>query len=335
MTTAHVLLNVSTTWTANNDICEKDERVGRSIRNIAAVAARELRETPATKEQAIRIMRDWIQKNNDIKNVRQDESFLLRFLRHKKYSVPMAQQTLLKYLNLRKFYPNIFTKIDCEDPKIKEILSNGYIVVSPLRDSKGRRVIVYNMGKFDASKFGCWDMCRAHVVVYETLMEDPTDQIFGFTHVGDGNGSTTAHVTTWNPIDFARLIKWGEQSIPMRHKEFQLINIPVALKYIIDFAKSKVSTKMNERLHIHTNIKNLQNEVDVSCLPTNYGGHIPLQDMIKYTRDLMMEKRQTLLALDEMEIINASGIISSRNPSKIIKGDSVSVEGSFRKLEID
>lgn len=41
-------------------------------------------------------------------------------------------------------------------------------------------------------------------------MEDPIDQIFGFTHVGDGFGSTTAHVTTWNPVDFARLIKWGE-----------------------------------------------------------------------------------------------------------------------------
>ncbi|CAH2240166.1 jg22157, partial [Pararge aegeria aegeria] len=64
--------------------------------------------------------------------------------------------------------------------------------------------------KFDAIKFNCWDMCRAHIIIYEALMEDSTDQIFGFTHVGDGSGSTTAHVTSWNPIDFARLLKWGE-----------------------------------------------------------------------------------------------------------------------------
>lgn len=68
-------------------------------------------------------------------------------------------------------------------------------------------------GKFDATKYNCWDMCRAHVIIYETLMEDPIDQIFGFSHVGDGSGSTTAHVTTWNPIDFARLMKWGEVNI--------------------------------------------------------------------------------------------------------------------------
>lgn len=71
MTTASVLLTVGTTWTANNDGCDKEERVGRTMRNVSAVAARELRETPATREQAIRIMRDWIQKNTDIKNVRQ------------------------------------------------------------------------------------------------------------------------------------------------------------------------------------------------------------------------------------------------------------------------
>ncbi|XP_034839359.1 clavesin-1 [Maniola hyperantus] len=335
MTTASVLLTVSTTWGANSDICDKDERVGRSMRNVAAVAARELRETPSTRDQALRIMRDWIEQNADIKNVRTDESFLLRFLRHKKYSIPMAQQTLLKYLSLRKFYPSVFTKLDSEDPTLSEIISNGYIAVSPVRDNKGRRVIVYNMGKFNAVKFNCWDMCRAHIIVYEALMEDSTDQIFGFTHVGDGSGSTTAHVTSWNPIDFARLLKWGEQSLPMRHKEFQLVNVPAALKYIIDFATSKVSNKMSERLHIHTNIKNLQSNVDLSCLPTAYGGHIPLQDMIKFTKDLLAEKRNHILALDDMVILNTKGIVSTRKPGNALKADAVSVEGSFRKLEID
>lgn len=64
--------------------------------------------------------------------------------------------------------------------------------------------------KFNAEKFSCWDMVRAHVVVYETLMEDPVDQVQGFVHVGDGSGSSKTHVTIWNPVDFARLMKWGE-----------------------------------------------------------------------------------------------------------------------------
>ncbi|XP_041986718.1 retinaldehyde-binding protein 1 [Aricia agestis] len=329
-TTANVLITMSTNnWNSNNEKYQK--HFCRDLKNIATVAEKELRETPSTKEQALNIMREWIQKNNDIRNVRQDENFLLRFLRHKKYSIPMAQQTLLKYLNLRKYYPECFSNLDCEEPKLKEIISNGYIAVSPVRDNAGRRVIVYNMGKFNATKFTCWDMCRAHCVVYETLMEDPTEQILGFVHVGDGSGSTTAHVTSWNPLDFARLLKWGEQSLPMRHKSFQLVNVPAALKYIVDIGMTKVSPKMGQRLQVHTNTKNLCNHVEERVLPTNFGGKIPLEEMITYTQDLLLQKRKVLLSLDSMEILSTNGIISSRKSNS----DVTLVTGSFRKLEID
>ncbi|VVD02790.1 clavesin-2 [Leptidea sinapis] len=335
MTTASVLLTVGTTWGSNNDRCDNDEKLGNNACNPAAVAAKELRETPAIREQALRIMREWIQQNPDIKNVRQDDLFLLRFLRHKKFSVPMAQQTLLKYLSLRKYYSNCFTNLDCEDPRLKEILGNGFIAVSPVRDSLGRRVIIYNMAKFDATKYTCWDMVRAYVIIYEALMDDPTDQVFGFVHVGDGSGSSKSHVTVWNPVDFARFIKWGEQSFPMRHKEFQLFNVPAALKYIIDFAATKVSTKMSDRLRLHTTHKGMYKEVDLSCLPVEFGGDIPLQEMVKYTRELLLEKRQTILDLDKMEILSTKGIISSRNSGNSLREGVTSVEGSFRKLEID
>lgn len=70
MTTTSVLLTVGTTWGA---ITEKHDKEKENMRahNLAEIAARELRETPTTREQALRIMREWIQKNNDIRNVRQ------------------------------------------------------------------------------------------------------------------------------------------------------------------------------------------------------------------------------------------------------------------------
>ncbi|KOB79312.1 Cellular retinaldehyde binding protein [Operophtera brumata] len=294
MTTASVLLTVSTSW----NVCDKVDKecITRTVTKIAADAAKELRETPATRAEGLRLMREWIQQNCDVKNVRQDEEFLLRFLRQKKYSIPMAQQTLLKY-----------------------------IAVSPVRDSKGRRVIVYNMSHFNAAKYNCWDMCRAHFLVYESLLDDSMDQMCGFTHVGNGGGVTGAHITSWNPTDFARLLK---------HKEFHLMNIPATIKYIIDFATSKVTPKMAERLHIYTNLKQLHKNLDEACLPKEYGGHMLFKDMVRYTQQILKEKRQVLLDLDKMEILSTKGIVSSRR-SNALKPDSVSVEGSFRKLEID
>lgn len=58
-----------------------------------------------------------------------DESFLLRFLRVKKFSLPMAQQTLLKYLNFREKFTHLVRNMDYRDTKVMELINNGYIYI--------------------------------------------------------------------------------------------------------------------------------------------------------------------------------------------------------------
>jgi hypothetical protein len=56
-----------------------------------------------------------------------DDSFLLRFLRVKKFSLPMAQQVLLKYINLRQTFSHLLYNLDYLDPNINDLFSNGYV----------------------------------------------------------------------------------------------------------------------------------------------------------------------------------------------------------------
>lgn len=109
---------------------------------VQKIAKKELRENESAREQSLEQFRDWIKKNQDIASVRTDDSFLLRFLRAKKFSVPMAEQMLLKYLNLRHTFPAMIKKLDFLEPKVASLINNGYIFASPIRDSKGRRVII-------------------------------------------------------------------------------------------------------------------------------------------------------------------------------------------------
>lgn len=95
---------------------------------VEKVARKELREDKYTRDQCLAQMRDWLAKNEDVQDVRMDEAFLLRFLRAKKFSVPMAQQMLLKYLNLKTIFPGMTTNLDFLSSPIKEIFANGYLV---------------------------------------------------------------------------------------------------------------------------------------------------------------------------------------------------------------
>lgn len=159
----------------------------------------------------------------------------------------------------------------------------------------------------------------------------------------DITGITAAHITNWSPTDFSRILNWGEQSVPARHKAVHLINVPHAVKFVLDFAKSKVSAKMKERFQVHTNINELHKKVDKACLPVELGGNIPMSEMIEYWTSEMEAKRDVLIELDRMIINNDSGIIRRHDKNNNTMGKNhlsmqanfESLSGSFRKLEVD
>jgi hypothetical protein len=141
MTTTRVFLNYP--WN-NNGLTKAELKDNEDTlkETIDSIAHKELREDDTIREQSLKQFREWLKQNRDVENVRTDENFLLRFLRCKKYSIPMAQQLLLKYLNVRKVLSHLTTNLDCLDPALDELISKGYTFASPIRDRFGRRVII-------------------------------------------------------------------------------------------------------------------------------------------------------------------------------------------------
>lgn len=123
---------------------QQDKQFAEAVEQIAR---KELREDRMAREQCTQQMRDWLAKCEDVGNVRTDDDFLLRFLRVKKYSVPMSQQMLLKYLNLRLVFPEFTTRLDYTAEPMNRVFANGYLVVSPIRDQHGRRVMIITAGE--------------------------------------------------------------------------------------------------------------------------------------------------------------------------------------------
>ncbi|XP_054275661.1 clavesin-2 [Macrosteles quadrilineatus] len=303
--------------------------------DIQGVARRELREDESARGQALRQLQDWISKNRDLHNCRTDPCFLLRFLRVKKFSVPMAQQMLLKYLYMRQMLPHLCLKLDFLSPAVNEIIENGYVFPSPVRDRHGRRVVLTFANRFDPYKHDNKEMAKAHMVTYETLLEDEECQVMGFTHVGDLRGVSAAHVTLWSPREFTTLIRWGEQSYPMRHKEIHLVNVPTALRYVYDFARSRFSNKMRTRFMIHNSIEELHQKIDPQILPKEMGGDIPMKEMIEAWKHELLAKRERLLALDDMKLLDPKDIKSTSTKTSKQSVDGNALSGSFRKLEVD
>ncbi|KAJ8925055.1 hypothetical protein NQ315_001226 [Exocentrus adspersus] len=323
-------------WEDDNGNRTEKEQDTHISQNLATVASKELRENDTVRKQCLALLREWIKQNPDIENCITDDVFLLKFLRVKKFSITMAQQTLLKYLNYRKKFRNIMYNLDHTHPNVNELITSGYVFVSPFRDSNGRRVIIYDFNKFDLDKFTGQDMAKAHAVTYETLMEDEENQILGVNHVADLGAVSPSFVTLFSVTEFAYLIRWGEQSYPMRHKEMNLFNLPGPIKYIYDFAKSNIkSEKLKNRFTIHDSRDQLLAKVPKRCLPKEFGGELPAKEMIEMWKEELAGKRERLLSFDAMNLVSDRGIIRSKNAPTQDDTGTGSLPGSFRKLELD
>lgn len=131
------------TWRGKKiDVKDKSDKELELSDFALKTARKELREDRSARNQCLEQLLNWLNKNEDVENIRTDDRFLLRFLRAKKFSVPMTQQIILKYLNLKRVFPQMTTNLDFKNKSVHEIMTNGYLTVSPVRDQHGRRVII-------------------------------------------------------------------------------------------------------------------------------------------------------------------------------------------------
>lgn len=89
---------------------------------------KEFRETDEVREHALEALREWAEKNPAIVKLRLDSNFLLRFLRVRKFSLPMARENLERYLVLRWYVQEgieVFRNLDMHEPVMQELFENG------------------------------------------------------------------------------------------------------------------------------------------------------------------------------------------------------------------
>ncbi|CAH1366969.1 hypothetical protein MTP99_008214 [Tenebrio molitor] len=329
-------------------VTEPDEYVCTLSEELQTMAEEELREDKHSRQTALASMREWIKQNPRIKNCRMDARFLLRFLRFKKFSVTLAQEALERYVLLRQTFGVAFNCLDITIPMMEDLTNRGYLFACPKRDSKGRRVIVARPGVFDLEEFTQGDMCRIHGIVYETLMEDEENQIRGFVHFADGQGVGFSYLTLFTIKEAVRIVKNGEKTLPMRHKEVHGINVHPSMKFALDFGMSLISDKIKKRVRLYANLEEALESgyLERDILPKEYGGVMPMAEMIELWKKEVMMHHPTLMSHDLMEVDEnlfsakaKEGAVSALKRGGVncgSEGDSLcGITGNFRKLEVD
>ena len=105
-----------------------DEYKFKLSKELGEIVEDQLRETEQMRQHAIKALRDWILKNEKIVLTRMDAKFLLRYLRFRKFSVPMAMEAIERMLALKSgSYGNHWmNNLNIEKPSVLKLLEAGY-----------------------------------------------------------------------------------------------------------------------------------------------------------------------------------------------------------------
>ena len=140
-------------------------------------------------------------ENPRIIKSRLDSCFLLKALRFRKYSIPIAQESIERYLLLREglYGYDWFSNMDPLRPYLFKLLENGLIFPLPKRDKFGRRVILLKLSELDVSfpKAGCL-LLTLLTLIMEILLEDEENQIRGISYIADFSGMSVKQITVFS-----------------------------------------------------------------------------------------------------------------------------------------
>lgn len=94
---------------------------------LECLAKEELRETEEVRQHAIKALRDFVLKNPRIEMTRLDAKFLLRFLRFRKFSIPMAMEALERLMVIKQasYGAKWLNSLDIDKPSILKLIDSG------------------------------------------------------------------------------------------------------------------------------------------------------------------------------------------------------------------
>lgn len=257
-----------------------DEYVCTLSNELQKTAANELRETDKIRAHSIKALRDWVMENQRIVKCRLDSVALLKVLRVKKFSIPLAQEAIERQLLFHEgvYGYDFYSNIDPLKPHVMEMLEKGLITVLPKRDQNGRLTIYIKWELMDPAipEIGNVFLSLATILL-EILIENEENQIQGFNYIFDLSGASLKHLMIF-PIDvWFKIGKNCEKTILNRHKAFHFLNVHPSAMYLIKFFMQHMPDKLRKRVKLYTTNLAESGIVPMDNIPIEYGGTIPLK----------------------------------------------------------
>ena len=196
--------------------------------------------------------------------LREDDEFILRFLRVKKYNIANTTKMLKNYHAQRAEWPELFEKVNIPF-LLQDVLRAGVVLPLPEKSKEGCAVVLTWFGKNQTSLI---DAVALIYLTFEHLLQDEYNQIYGFIMVHD-----FSNVGMLDPRFTKRLMNVLFNSQPIRIKKVFFLRQSIFFGTMFSVLTAVLDEKMKSKFVVAgKNYSLIHEAIDEELLPQSMGG---------------------------------------------------------------
>lgn len=233
-------------------------------------ARTQLNETDETRAKALEEFKKLIKKEKKLVSI-MEESFLMAFLRARKFNVKKAFKLFQNYWQFRKDFRYIYDQTD--PTSVKEFILKPHMGALMHRDRKGCVVLVFKVGLWDPEVDVFEQVFRAVTAVLIHSIGYPATQVCGYRMIFDLRGLSWKQMKLCTPSNILLMVRSSQYCFPARYKGFHVISESKLFNVIWAIVSPFLTQKLKTRVMFHgTDTSPLVDYIHPSILPVEWGG---------------------------------------------------------------
>lgn len=209
----------------------------------------ELSEEPDRIPKDLEAFRDWIKKSPHIKS-RDDDQFLVNFLRGCKYSLERAKEKFDLYHTLKTHVPELTKNRDPLNEKVLAAIRQGVGIPLPqLESPDGPRYFLIRPGAYDPAVHSAEDIIKVSTMIADLMLyTDDNYIVAGQIGILDFTGISLSHLLQFTPTFIKKMTMLQQDSAPIRQKASHFVNMPAFAMTVFNIFQSFAKEKNKRRV---------------------------------------------------------------------------------------
>ncbi|XP_078491799.1 retinaldehyde-binding protein 1-like [Ciona intestinalis] len=208
--------------------------------------------------------------------LRDDDSFLLRFLRARKYKHAKALRVLHKYHSMRKKFPEVFDKV-YHPETMREVMECGIVYAANGTMKDGQSVIIYRPEK-ETAHMSFYDILACGQLAMDKLLDSEEYQICGGVTIDDFEHYDHESMKEVPASKYKKMTDLLQEATPVRIGPFHILNEGTKFDFMYSMMKPFMKRKLTKHITLHgKSIDKIVPEHDLHLLPPVMGTGLKLK----------------------------------------------------------